>query len=940
MQNDYKDTLNLPRTDFPMRADLAKREPQLLAFWQSHHLYEKLRALGQERPKFILHDGPPYANGRIHIGHALNKILKDIIVKAKTLAGFDAPFVPGWDCHGLPIELNVEKQLDKVGQTVTPQQFRQLCRHYADEQWRQQSQDFQRLGVLGDWENPYLTMDFQFEADIVRTLGKVIAAGHLHQGSKPVHWCVACGSALAEAEVEYRDKTSYAIDVAFAVQDLNGLLARFGSESHPEVTQAAVAIWTTTPWTLPANEAVALHPTVEYALVVCPQWGQRALLMALALVETVMERYGCHEYRVLGIVPGEALEGISLHHPFLPKTVPIILADHVTIDTGTGAVHTAPAHGQEDYVVGSRYGLPIKNPVDDKGCFIADTPFFAGEHVYKVNPKVLEVLDQHQALLCAAELQHSYPHCWRHKTPLIFRATPQWFVSMDQNHLRTHALDAIAQVTWSPEWGQTRMADMIVQRPDWCISRQRLWGAPLTLFVHRTTGELHPNTLDFMEEIAALVEQKGIDAWYDLDPATLLGSEADDYRKVTDVLDVWFDSGVTHACVLQRRPELRWPADLYLEGSDQYRGWFQSSLLTAIATRGSAPYHSILSHGFIVDLTGQKMSKSLGNVISPEKVWNSLGADILRLWVASSDYRGEATISEEILQRVSETYRRIRNTARFLLSNLFDFNPNEHLLPVGDCLALDVWLIDRTRKIQAEIQQAYDRFQFHLVCQKLQQFCSIDLGSFYLDVIKDRQYTLSANSRPRRSAQTAIYYLLECLVRWLAPILSFTAEEIWQHMPQRAESSVFLTEFFQKLPKIDIKGAMDADFWQQIMLVREQVNIALESVRHAGVIGSGLAARLEIYADANWYPILTALGAELRFVFITSEAVVHPEENRGDAKATDLPGLWISVFPIEHAKCVRCWHRTSEVGRDLQHPELCPRCIENVIGHGEHREFV
>lgn len=934
---DYKDTLNLPQTDFPMKADLAKREPQILALWQKQEIYQKLRAQNQQRPKFILHDGPPYANGQIHIGHALNKILKDMVMKSKAMAGFDTPYIPGWDCHGLPIELNVEKALEKEKKKVSSSEFRALCRKYAESQMQLQRDAFQRLGILGDWQHPYMTMDYAFEADIIRTLAKIIANGHLHRGSKPVHWCVQCGSALAEAEVEYQDKTSPSISVRFAVVDSAAFLARFNSATS--VTGSInVLIWTTTPWTLPANQAVALSPNIEYALVRCQS---EHLLIAAPLVEQVMQQCEMTDYEVVATVLGEALEHLKLRHPFLDKEVPILLGDHVTLDAGTGAVHTAPAHGQDDYVIGSRYGLEVLNPVDDQGKFIAGTPYFEGEHVYKVHDHVLEVLREHQTLLHTANISHSYPHCWRHKTPLIFRATPQWFVSMEKNHLRTQVLAAIDQVAWSPEWAQARMAGMIVQRPDWCISRQRMWGTPMTLFVHRQTDELHPNTAELMEKIAQLVEQGGIDAWYDLDISTMLNAEdAKNYRKVTDSLDVWFDSGASHAAVLLRRSELQWPADMYLEGSDQYRGWFQSSLLTATAMEGQAPYKCVLSHGFTVDGQGRKMSKSLGNVIAPEKVWDSLGADILRLWVSTTDYRNEQSISDEILQRTGEVYRRIRNTARFLLSNLSDFDPKQHVLSAAELLDLDYWLVCRTKELQQEIQQAYEQYEFHVVSQKIQNFCTVDLGSFYLDIIKDRQYTTQKNSKARRSAQTAMYHVVSALVRWLAPILSFTAEEIWQHLPWREHESVFMATWYEGFGELKRTATLPTGFWPAVMQVREQVNRGLEDARNNNRIGSGLAAEVELYCTEPLRQMLAMVGDELRFIFITSAVTLHPSGAPGEQGFNyGMEGLNLKVNASSHEKCQRCWHRRADIGVDSTHSELCARCVENVAGQGEQRQY-
>ncbi len=929
---DYKDTLNLPKTDFPMKADLAKREPAMLTFWADHQIYEKIRTARKDKPKFILHDGPPYANGRIHIGHALNKILKDIVVKSKSLEGFNTPFVPGWDCHGLPIELNVEKTLQKAGKKVEPAEFRQLCRDYANSQIDIQREEFKRLGVFGDWENPYKTMDFTFEADIIRTLAKIIANGHLHRGSKPVHWCVECASALAEAEVEYQDKTSPAIDVRFSAVNPDAFLARI--DKNCAVHPVTIPIWTTTPWTLPANQAVALNPNVEYALVVVEQQGTKEyFIVAAQLATAVMQRFGIENFHIVASVLGEALEGLMLKHPFLEKEVPVVLGDHVTTDAGTGAVHTAPAHGQDDYVVGSRYGLVIENPVDDQGRFIANTPFFAGEHVYKVNEHVIEVLQEKNTLLHVEKIQHSYPHCWRHKKPIIFRATPQWFISMDQQGLRTKALAAIDQVQWSPEWAQARLAGMVAQRPDWCISRQRMWGTPIALFVHRQTDALHPDTAALIEKVAVLVEQKGVDAWYALEAESLLGDDAKDYRKVTDTLDVWFDAGASHAAVLSRRAELACPADMYLEGSDQYRGWFHSSLLTATAIYGTAPYKIVLSHGFTVDQNGCKMSKSIGNVVPPEKVWNSLGADILRLWVASSDFRSEASVSDEILQRTAESYRRIRNTARFFISNLFDFDPEKNLIATEDLLALDQWAVDRTRRLQIEIKKHYDDFQFHLISQKIQQFCTVEMGGFYLDIIKDRQYTTQKNSHARRSAQTAMYHILEALVRWLAPILSFTAEEIWQYLPWKKQESVFLETWYEGFGEVPADADSEA-FWSAIIDVRGKVNQKLEEARNEGIIGSGLAAEVDIYCGSALYKTLEKLGDELRFILITSAAKIHSSDNNGDAISK------IEITASTYPKCERCWHRSGDVGKNTEHETLCTRCVENVAGEGEIRQYV
>ncbi len=945
---DYKNTLNLPHTTFPMKANLANAEPAVLKHWESLGLYEQLRKKNQGKPKYILHDGPPYANGHIHIGHAVNKILKDIIVKAKTLNGFDAPYVPGWDCHGLPIELNVEKKYGPVESKLTAKAFRQACREYAKQQVAIQREEFKRLGVVGDWEHPYLTMDFKFEANIIRALGKIISQGHLQQGFKPVHWCVNCGSALAEAEVEYADKVSSAIDVRFRVIDETDFLKRLSVEGHGPIS---IPIWTTTPWSLPANEAVALNPVVEYVLV---QTNTERLLIAEPLLAATLSRYTITDYQRLGQANGKLFEGILVQHPFYHRQVPLILGEHVTTETGTGAVHTAPAHGLEDYWVAQQYKLPLVNPVGDNGCFLPDTPLFAGEHVFKVNPHLISVLQEQGNLLNEESIKHSYPHCWRHKTPLIFRATPQWFISMEQQGLRVESLAAIKQVDWIPEWGQARIEGMIEKRPDWCISRQRSWGVPIPLFVHQASRELHPKSLDLLEKIAKRVEREGIDAWFDLKKEELLDAkEAKQYEKLTDCLDVWFDSGVSHYAVLMQNSELTWPADLYLEGSDQHRGWFQSSLLTAVAMFGKAPYKTVLTHGFTVDEKGHKMSKSLGNVVAPDKVIQSLGADILRLWVSSTDYRKEIAVSDEILKRTAEAYRRIRNTVRFLLANLHDFDPSTNCVPSNQLLSLDSWIIERARFLQIEIIKAYGDYQFHSIYQRLHNFCINDLGGFYLDIIKDRQYTLQKESIPRRSAQTALFYIAEAVVRWIAPILSFTAEDIWQYLPGKREKTVFLNEWytltrsFENDPLNSVYQQWDRQtYWNLLIQIRNEVNKVIEKHRIIGELGSSLEAEVELYvrADSGLFKLLNALKDELRFVLITSNAklVTLPAPEQVVCIKINGEELGINVISTlgNKVKCARCWHRCLDIGQNVEHPTLCQRCIENLPdGKGEQRFY-
>ncbi len=935
--SDYKKTLNLPQTDFPMKANLAQREPEILKKWEALNLYQKLREKGQGQETFVLHDGPPYANGHIHMGTALNKVLKDIVVKAKTFSGYNAPFVPGCNCHGLPIELNVEKKIGKAGHKVTASEFRHACRDYAASQIDIQREEFKRLGVQAEWDKPYLTMDFSFEANIIRGLAKIIKNGHLEKGYKPVHWCLDCGSALAEAEVEYADKTSPAIDVRFHVINKEDFLARLKVE-NVKLELMSIPIWTTTPWTLPANQAVSLNGELDYALV--EMEDRECLLIAEALVDTVMQRVGAKNFRVLSKTKGATLEGVLLQHPFYEKVVPVILGEHVTVESGTGAVHTAPAHGQEDYIIGKRYNLAVENPVGDDGCYTANTLLFAGEHVTKVNDKIIEVLRTHNALLHFEKITHSFPHCWRHKTPLIFRSTPQWFISMDQAGLRAMAMTAIDRVEWVPEWGKSRIASMIGNRPDWCISRQRTWGVPIPLFIHKDTGEIHPNSIALMEEVAKKVEQQGVDAWFDLDAQELLGNETADYKKINDILDVWFDSGMTQECVLKQRPALRFPADLYLEGSDQHRGWFQSSLLASLAINNEEPYKTVLTHGYVVDGQGRKMSKSLGNVMAPEKIIQSLGADVLRLWVASVDYRTEINVSQEILTRTSETYRRLRNTARFFLSNLDGFDPKQHLVNPNEMLALDRWAVDRTRLMQEEILQAYSSYQFHVIYQKIHHFCAVEMGSFYLDIIKDRQYTLQANSSARRSAQTAMFHISEALVRWLAPILSFTAEEIWQFLPGDRNESVFLNTWYTDLAKLEKNEIMNQKFWGTLRQVRDAVNKELEKQRNAGLIGSPLEADVQLYCQPHLKDELDALENELRFVLITSNAEVFLQDTEvEDLVETDVPGLWIKVIPLSFAKCERCWHRREDVGSHEAHPSLCDRCIDNIEGSGETRKY-
>ncbi|MDY8150790.1 isoleucine--tRNA ligase [Vibrio sp. PBL-C16] len=940
--SEYKDTLNLPETGFPMRGNLANREPEMLKRWYKEDLYGEIRKAKKGKKSFVLHDGPPYANGDIHIGHALNKILKDIIIKSKTLSGFDAPYIPGWDCHGLPIELMVEKKVGKPGQKVTAAEFREKCREYAAGQVEGQKESFKRLGIMGEWDKPYRTMDFATEANIIRALGKIASNGHLLKGFKPVHWCTDCGSALAEAEVEYKDKVSPSIDVRFKAADEAALLSKFelteGHEGHGDVS---IVIWTTTPWTLPANRAVCLRDDLEYVLIQTEGDNAERIIVAAELAKDVMDRAGIEHFHNLGFAKGADLELSQFQHPFYDFTVPAILGDHVTTDSGTGVVHTAPGHGQEDFAVGNKYNLEVANPVGSNGVYLPDTELFAGQHVFKANDAVVEVLKEKGALLHHHAYEHSYPHCWRHKTPIIFRATPQWFVSMDQAGLRAKALESIKNVEWMPEWGQSRIEGMIEGRPEWCISRQRTWGVPIALFVHKETAELHPNTLELIEKVALLVEEKGIQAWWDVDSAELLGADADQYEKVLDTLDVWFDSGVTHFSVVDAREEYNGnSADLYLEGSDQHRGWFQSSLISSIAMKDEAPYKQVLTHGFVVDGQGRKMSKSIGNVVAPKDVTNKLGADILRLWVASTDYTGEVAVSDEILKRSADAYRRIRNTARFFLANLSGFNPETDIVPVEEMVALDRWAVGRALAAQEEIVKAYEEYNTHGVTQRLMQFCSIEMGSFYLDVIKDRQYTAKRGGNAQRSCQTALYYIVEALVRWMAPIMSFTADEIWNEMPGQRDKFVFTGEWFDGLFGLAEGEELNNEFWTEIQAVRGAVNKLLEDARKEKTIGGALQAEVTLFADDALAAKINKLEDELRFVLLTSAAKVKPLGEKTDAaQATDIEGLFVEVAAAEGEKCDRCWHHTPDVGTIEGHEKICGRCVSNVDGEGEVRKF-
>jgi isoleucyl-tRNA synthetase len=951
---DYKDTLNLPDTPFPMRGDLAKREPMWVKEWQEKKIYQAIRKASHGRPKFILHDGPPYANGDIHIGHSVNKILKDVVVKSRNMAGYDAQYVPGWDCHGMPIEREIEK---KHGKNLPTEKTLALCRAYATEQIERQKIDFMRLGVLGEWDNPYKTMAFKTEADEIRVLGKILEKGYVYRGLKPVNWCFDCGSALAEAEVEYADKEDIAIDAAFPFAEPDKVAAAFGLPKLPK-DQGAIAIWTTTPWTIPSNQALNLHPEFSYSLV---DTDKGLLILATDLVAANLEKWELTG-RTIASTKGENLAGIKFHHPLAKldpgydRLSPIYLGEYVTLDTGTGIVHSAPAYGVEDFISCKSHGMKdteILTPVMGNGVYADSLPFFGGQMIWKANPQIVTKLEESGNLLNHHPYVHSYMHCWRHKTPIIFRASTQWFAAMDTppgyggskpaESLRETALRAIEATQFFPGWGKQRLYNMIANRPDWTLSRQRQWGVPMPFFVHKETGVLHPRTHEILEEVAKRVEKEGIEAWQTVNPDDLIGAVGESstahYEKIKDTLDVWFDSGSTFQTVMggpggqtngmgSHGPQLRYPADMYLEGSDQHRGWFHSSLLVSCMINGRAPYDSLLTHGFVVDGAGRKMSKSALNGVAPQKISDTLGAEILRLWVASTDYSGELSISDVILKRVVEAYRRIRNTLRFMLANTSDFDPETDAMPVKEWLEIDRYALAITQNLQHSMLADYQKYEFHMAIPKLQIFCSEDLGGFYLDILKDRLYTTAKHSPARRSAQNALSHITQSLLRLMAPVLSFTAEEAWREF-RKGDATIFAHTYYAfPLPE---DGPELVEKWTTLRAVRSDTLKVLEEMRVAKTIGSSLQAEVEIRAKGERLKALQSLGNDLRFVLITSQATA--------TAAADPAAEGIFAAPSAHAKCERCWHYRADVGAEPKYQGLCARCVSNLYGPGEPRAF-
>lgn len=941
---DYKDTLNLPYTKFSMRANLTELEIDILNRWYEDGLYKIIRNKKNKRKLFLLHDGPPYANGQIHLGHAVNKILKDIVIKFKGFSGYNAPYIPGWDCHGLPIELKVEQLIKKTGDCIRSQEFQEFCRQYAMNQVLVQKKDFIRLGILGDWDNAYLTMNFQTEANIIRSLNKVMSNGYIYKGIKPVYWCFQCCSALANLEVEYYNHSTYAVDIGFSIVKQCNLNYIFNTDLSLHKQKIECIIWTTTLWTLPANCAIAVHPDYCYQLIEMTHFN-RYIVIASKLVETFMKRIQCYDWKILGKSIGKNLEFLKVYHPIMLYEVPIILSNHVTLESGTGIVHIAANYGPEDHILASKYNIMnTVDVIDHTGHYLPNVhEELIGKHIFESNGIIINLLNKSNNLLhINTKYKHNYPYCWRHKTPLIFRATSQWFLSMNHNNLRKKLLQIIQKVTWIPEKAYDSMKTMLISRPDWCISRQRYWGVPMPILINKVTGTMHPNTFELMEKIAQLVEKKGIQAWWNLKVEDILpNKEAICYTKIYDTLDVWFDSGSTYDSVMLRTiGDLeKNGADLYLEGSDQYRGWFMSSLIISVAINDCAPYKTVLSHGFTVDSEGSKMSKSIGNVINPQSIVTKFGSDILRLWIASSNYSKEISISNDILLHVTDVYRRIRNTIRFCLANLNDFNPDTDIIQPVDMVALDRWIVDHAVTVQCKIISYYKKYQFHNVVKSVMQFCSIEMSSFYLDVIKDRQYTFKKNSLPRRSCQTALYHIIEAMVRWIAPILSFTADQAWNYIPGQHEKYVFTEEWYDGLVKMDQYNLINEDIWKIFFQIRNKVNKSIEQARINGVIKSSLEADIILYIDSKLLNQIRVLSDELSFGLLISSITILDYDKFSGIKLNNGINLKVFLKKSVGIKCLRCWNYTMDIGQHVNYSDICSRCVQNIIGTGENRKF-
>ncbi|CAL4319302.1 isoleucine--tRNA ligase [Buchnera aphidicola] len=935
--NHYKNTLNLPKTNFPMRGDLPNKEPKILEKWNQNKIYQIIRNKKKGKKIFLLHDGPPYANGKIHIGHAINKVLKDIIIKSKTLSGFDAPYIPFWDCHGLPIEHKIESKFGKPGEKITKKKFREICKIYATKQVKQQKNDFIRLGIFGEWEKSKLTMDPHLEANVINILGQIIQNKYLYQGFKPVHWCLSCKSALAEAEVEYYDKQSTAITVMFPIENINRLKEIFLTSI--EIKNIHIIIWTTTVWTIPANRAIAVHPEYKYQLI---QFKENILIIAKSLVKSLMSQINVNSWKILGTTIGKNLENTTCIHPFLKIKIPIILSKHVTLELGTGVVHIAPDYGNDDYDISLKYKIPMTNIIDDEGKYIDNIhPKINKKNILNINQTIIELLNKKNKLLHQTKINHSYPHCWRHKTPIIIKATKQWFINIENSSLKKKSINAIRDVKWIPQWGYNHMKNMVIKRPDWCISRQRTWGVPITILIHKKNGILHPEMNQIIKKIEKKIKKYGSEIWWKLDIKNLIPENHEEYEKSTDILDVWFESGCTQN-VKEYQDLNEKNHHMYVEGSDQYRGWFMSSLIISQAIHIPAPYQTVLTHGFAIDKKGQKMSKSLGNIITPNEIIKSFGADILRFWIASNNYTNDIYVNQKTLQQISNQYRKIRNTHRFLLANINDFDPKKNIIKYQDMIILDKWIIGQTYIIQEKIIKLYNNYKFYEIIQKIIKFCSIELGSFYLDIIKDRQYTFQKNSRARRSCQTAMYHIIQSMVKWILPILPFTADEVWNYIPKNNKKYIFIEEWYNLLTPFSKKEIINNKNWSTLILLRAEVNKIIEEKRKKKIIGNSLELTVILYIKEELLNVINLLKNELKFILLVSSTKIknYKSSPLNIQKNQTIKGLKIDVQKYIGIKCPRCWHYFNFTNLQNQDKNLCNRCDQNLYKKEEERNFV